>query len=62
MGEMQADGTGAAVSDNCEANPHIRERLKYLLEYRKRKEGGFGGLPFGSVTSNDQIQPAEFDI
>ena len=28
MGEMQADGTGAAVSDNCEANPHIRERLK----------------------------------
>ena len=36
---MQADGTGAAVSDNCEANQHIRERLKISFWISKAQGG-----------------------
>ena len=38
------------------------EKQRVSFQHRKGKENEFGRLPFGSVTSNDRIQPAEFEL
>ena len=58
---MRSDGgDNLLLFDNCFTITGEKQRISF--QHRKGKENEFGRLPFGSVTSNDRIQPAEFEL